>query len=401
VVSGGEAIALVDGHTAEMRGRCAWVRFSVRRCGAVAALTAGAICVLAIASPDGAVARVIGAKPQSSAPLSIHVLGNHLVNAQGATVRLLGVDRSGTEYECMSSSQIFDGPSTVASAAAIAAWHANAVRVPLNEDCWLGMNGAYAGASGIAYRQAIQRYVSVLESQGLYVVLDLHWAAPGSDPATSQWPMADADHAPAFWRSVARSFRSNHAVLFDLFNEPYVTSWGCWAHGCTMSYDNNGTMVTYRTAGMQELVSAVRSTGSTAPLMLGGLQWASDASGWRGHEPSDPAHQLVVSFHTYDFSGCSTRTCWNTTIAPLAARVPVVTGEFGEGGCKDTYDLEYMPWADAHGISYLGWTWDSTGPPSGWSCSNGPALITSYSGTPTPYGIGLKRHLAALARRPT
>ncbi len=369
-----------------------------RRSPALVVLTAGLLATTSLLAMAPTAARASAATALTSPALSIRVVGNHLVNADGATVRLLGVDRSGAEYECMYSSKVFDGPATVASAAAIAAWHTNAVRVPLNEDCWLGINGAFAGASGLAYRHAIERYVSVLESQGLYVVLDLHWAAPGHHPATSQWPMADADHAPEFWRSVARTFLADHAVLFDLFNEPYLTSWACWEHGCTTSYDDRGTTVSYRTAAMQQLVDAVRSTGSTAPLMLGGLGWASDESGWLDHEPTDPDHQLVVSFHTYDFSGCSTETCWDDTIAPLAASVPVVTGEFGESGCKDGYDLEYMPWADAHGISYLGWTWDSTGPPSRWNCSSGPALITSYAGTPTTYGIGLKRHLAALAK---
>jgi hypothetical protein len=79
----------------------------------------------------------------------------------------------------------------------------------------------------------------------------------------------------------------------------------------------------------------------------------------------------------------------------LAAVVPIVTGEFGESGCTDSYDLEYMAWADAHGVSYLGWTWDATD--ENWNCSGGPALIESYNGTPTAYGIGLKEHLAALA----
>jgi len=330
--------------------------------------------------------------------LSIRVVGTHLVDGAGTTVRLLGVDRSGTEYECMASPQIFDGPSNAASVAAIASWHANAVRVPLNEDCWLGINGAHTGTGGHLYRAAIERYVSVLEARGLYAILDLHWAAPGTRRATSQWPMADADHAPVFWRSVARTFRANHGVLFDLFNEPYLTSWSCWLHGCATTYDDGGTTVRYETAGMQSLVDAVRSAGASTPLMLGGLNWSSDESGWLANEPADPAHQLVVSFHTYNFSGCATAACWNSTIAPLARHVPVVTGEFGESGCTDAYDLAYMSWADAHGVSYLGWTWDSTGPPSNWGCSSGPALITSYDGAPTAYGVGLKRHLAALAR---
>jgi hypothetical protein len=358
---------------------------------AIIALLATAVAVLGMPQPSSA----LGA----GAPTPfVAVDGNHLVNARGQTVRLLGVDRSGSEYECMYSSQIFDGPVTSASIAAVVGWHANAVRVPLNEDCWLGINGAYTGASGGAYHRAIVQFVARLESHGLYVILDLHWAAPGTHPAESQWPMADADHALAFWRSVAKTFKGNTGVLFDLFNEPYLTSWPCWLHGCTATYDDNGTTVSYRTAGMQQLVDAVRSTGATTPLMLGGLQWASDESQWRRYEPADPDHQLVVSFHTYDFSGCSDASCWNSTIAPLARLVPIVTGEFGEDGCKDTFALHYMSWADAHGVSYLGWAWDSTGPPSRWSCSQGPSLIVSYNGTPTSYGVALKRHLAALAR---
>jgi hypothetical protein len=30
------------------------------------------------------------------------------------------------------------------------------------------------------------------------------------------------------------------------------------------------------------------------------------------------------------------------------------------------------------------------------SCAKEPSLITSYSGTPTPYGLGYQEHLASL-----
>ncbi len=335
----------------------------------------------------------LGSSSAEASSLSLKVQGNHLVNQNGQTIRLLGVDRSGAEYMCVSNHQVFDGPSSPASVRAMASWHINAVRVPLNEDCWLGLNGVTTG--GAAYRNQIIRYVHTLEANGLYVILDLHWAAPGTNQATSQWPMADADHAPAFWSSMAATFKSNHAVLFDLFNEPYITTWPCWLHGCQASYDDNGTTVSYQTAGMQQLVDAVRSTGATTPLMLGGLSWANDESSWRRYEPRDPVHQLVVSFHTYNFNGCDNVACWNATIAPLARVVPVVTGEFGENGCTDTYDLSYMLWADRHGVSYLGWTWDATD--AGWNCANGPSLIEDYGGKPTAYGVGLKQHLAQLA----
>src|ERR1039457_3172512 len=118
----------------------------------------------------------------------VAVKGNHLVNGAGQVIRLLGVDRSGAEYECLGGSQIFDGPATKWSVADIASWHVNAVRVPLNEDCWLGINGVKARVSGAAYHTAIENYVNVLQSFGIIVILDLHWAAPGPDLADRQWP---------------------------------------------------------------------------------------------------------------------------------------------------------------------------------------------------------------------
>lgn len=55
----------------------------------------------------------------------------------------------------------------------------------------------------------------------IYGILDLHWTAPGSQVAFEQQPMPDQDHSPAFWSSVASTFKSKPAVVFDLFNEPY------------------------------------------------------------------------------------------------------------------------------------------------------------------------------------
>ncbi len=267
-------------------------------------------------------------------------------------------------------------------------WRIDAVRVPLNETCWLGINGIDPEYAGDAYRSAIRAWVDRLESAGLYVILDLHWAAPGSQQATGIIPMPDAEHAPAFWRSVAAEYRDDHAVLFDLFNEPHEVRWGCWEHGCVLHDKRVGT---YRAAGMAELVKAVRSTGATTPVMLGGTEWARDDGGWLAHLPPDPAHAEVASNHTYNFSACL-GSC-RRALAKIARTHPVVTGEMGEGDCRDTYIDPYMDWADARGISYLAWAWDTHG---GWTCRAGPSLITAYDGTPTGFGRGFREHLRRL-----
>jgi endoglucanase len=318
-----------------------------------------------------------------SGGLAVHVDGNRLVDGRGHPIRLLGVNRSGAEYGCIQGLGLFVGPTDRRAIAAMAAWRINAVRVPLNEDCWLGINGAPAAYSGMNYRRALRDYVGRLHAAGLYVILDLHWNAPGSTPATAQQPMADLDHAPAFWSSVAREFATDPAVVFDLYNEPQDISWSCWRDGCMVPEG-------WRAAGMQTLVDAVRSTGARQPVIASGLNYASDLSSWLTYRPRDPAGQLVAGFHVFDFAPCSRSRCWEATLVPVAQRVPVVTGEVGQRACSSPFIGRYMRWADRVQVSYLGWSWNPVG------CES-PALISAWDGTPTASGARLRAHLARLA----
>ncbi|HWC10208.1 MAG TPA: cellulase family glycosylhydrolase [Acidimicrobiales bacterium] len=329
------------------------------------------------------------AAPAPSTP-GVSVSGNRLVNENGAPVRLLGVNRSGTEYACAEGWGIFDGPRDAASVDAMKSWNITAVRVPLNETCWLGINGVNPSYSGTNYRQAIGGYVSVLRSKGLIPVLDLHWSAPGTEIALKNRFMPNMDHSPAFWASVASYFKHDPAIVFNIFNEPRIEwtsdaafKWSCWRDGCMTPYG-------WHAAGMQTLVNAVRSTGAGNVILIPGLNYANDLTGWLAYKPNDPLGQLAADFHSYNSNFCNTTTCWESKLAPVAASVPLVTGELGQNDCAHGYIDGYMSWADARGVSYLGWSWNP------FSCTGQPALITSYDGTPTNYGIGLRDHLRAL-----
>jgi endoglucanase len=70
----------------------------------------------------------------------IAVRGNNLVDGHGRIVRLLGVNRSGAEYACAQGWGFWDGPVDDASIRAMTSWGINAVRLPLNEACWLGLH---------------------------------------------------------------------------------------------------------------------------------------------------------------------------------------------------------------------------------------------------------------------
>ena len=372
-------------------------RRSVRLLAALAA--AGLLGLgIAAASPGSS---------QTGMALQLHVSGNELVSAAGQRVILRGVDRSGGEYSCVGSEGIWDGSMGQAAVAAMKGWHVNAVRVPLNEACWTGqsyVNPAYAGRN---YQKAVVAYVRLLNSNGMVALLDLHWSdgtytgkfsSCGSAEAVCQKPMPDRAQAIPFWKSVARTFTGNDAVIFDLFNEPFpeaasngneTEAWRCWRNGGSACVG-----ITYPVVGMQSLVDAVRSTGANNVIMLSGLNFANDLTQWLAYEPTDPDHNLVASWHAYSFNSCNTKSCWNGEVAPVIAKVPVIAAEIGDNTCSGGYLDTLMSWLDSKGTSYLAWAWNAD-----FQCTSGPSLITNYTGTPTVLGAAFKSHLAAEARR--
>jgi hypothetical protein len=343
-------------------------------------------------------------------------VGNQIEDAQGNPWVLHGVNRSGTEYKCIQGGGIFDGPSDEASVQTITTWKGvNAVRVPLNESCWLGINGAPPAYSGCAYKNAIVQYVGLLHKYGLVPILDLHWVGPGTLSANEQFPMPDLDHAPAFWTDVATTFLTDEGVVFDPYNEPFPDSnqdtpaaWSCWRDGCSATQmwgKNAGT--TYMAVGLQGLVTAIRDTGSKNLIVLGGVQWSNTLTQWLANEPVDgvadggagavdggpaPGSNIAAAWHVYNNNPCRDATCWNAAPATVAANVPLIATEIGENDCDSTFVDPLMQWLDGHGVhgvGYLAWSWDHYGPCMPWTSNSSQGnpynLIGDYS-TGAPNG---------------
>src|SRR4051794_11904825 len=125
----------------------------------VALVILTALVGLGAASAPGRTAR---------APLAIRVSGNKLVNAAGHRLQLRGVNRSSFEYACVQGWGFNEGPTDAASIAAMKRWRINAVRIPLNEGCWLGLKNIPAAYRGAAYRKQVVAYVKRLTRARLY-----------------------------------------------------------------------------------------------------------------------------------------------------------------------------------------------------------------------------------------
>jgi Cellulase (glycosyl hydrolase family 5) len=375
---------------------------------------------------------------------SITVCGNTFENQAGQTVVLRGVNTEGTQYDCANAGAGFFDDSTIVGAnftteiAAMKAWGINVVRVNLNEECWLGINGVPATTSTLgldgynAYANAMGSYVSALNAAGIYAEVDLHLNAPGSELIADagnddfQNPLPESN-SDLFWKSVGTYFASNHAVIFGVFNEPFppnaavnedtAAGWSCDLSGCTVpdyTDSSNYSQIpsgTYAGEGMQQMIDDIRTVNTTAPLLVGGPDFAGDLDQWLatfypGGVSIDPDNKLAASVHIYFPAGnspCSLSSniasaCPGTAVGALsnnglpqvAAVAPVEIDELGDFGCSPSSLAPFLASVDAANnagsdIGYVGWAWTTS------SCD--PNLITSYT-TGKPSAMGTAEYCA-------
>lgn len=122
---------------------------------------------------------------------------------------------------------------------------------------------------------------------------------------------------------VAREYKSNPYVWFDMFNEPQVTSNDTWKKT------------------FQNMVDQIRSTGNTNIVVATGNWWGHDANDWNCSNVSDsksallsqqlnnPVGIIAYGFHAYDqWTQCQSK--MDDFLDRLLAKGKcVIVGEYG------------------------------------------------------------------------
>jgi hypothetical protein len=349
----------------------------------------GRSMLLAAKLLDELAATAVGETPRPPAPLKAS--GTRLVNDRGERVRLRGVNAASLEWTSDGDGRILTTVNT-----AVRDWRVNVVRLPLTQDRWFG-KAPEQSDGGTAYRALVKQVVDACTAQGCYVMLDLHWSDAGEwGKHIGQRVMPDRNSV-TFWKAIAAVYKNHPAVLFDLFNEPHDVSWDVWLNGGkVMERDRRtGTELTFEAVGMQALLNAVRETGAANVVVVGGLNWAYDMSGFlAGKRLADPqGNGVVYANHAYPNKG-DTVPQWVAKMRAAAKELPVIVAEFGtEERGPSSAGPRAEQWVKdmLQALRENDWDWVA------WDMHPraGPRLIADWNYTPTPvFGVHVKRALA-------
>jgi hypothetical protein len=361
----------------------------------------------------------------SSAPLAVS--GNVLYNAQTfQPVVLRGVNVEGLEGYAQDQgngqtaivySQDNADRVNASVADALDNYHANLIRLPVNEDFWLGLAPSVTAND---YQAEVDKVINTAAANGAYVMLDVQV----SDRGTGDWTQAGQYSMPdnnttLFWMGAATKYGKNPTVLFDPFNEP--GHYDCTLGGYNITPDQwkNGGMITesvsefgntpaYMSPGMQGLITTIRDAGATniiAPEPRGYALALTDIANGTGL--SDRLNNLMYQVHIYPASSpqllgqlgqppdlSKAEVLQQLELSPtVTSQYPIYIGEWGSDNSganpygiaspdAKTWNNTMLTWLDSHpSYSWTAWSLNATpflNNPDGSPTEDFGALVQDY-----------------------
>jgi endoglucanase len=307
--------------------------------------------------------------------------GNRIINSTtGTPILLRGLNRSGLEYSDPDEQGFLSGASLSRAEIQIIVqhWRANIVRLPFNQD--FALRGR-AGRTAEEYQQALDQVIFWASLFGAYTLLDLQWLDIERIYGGARNFVAPLPNMQSIelWSTLARRYKDEPAVLYDLFNEPHDRLSddpyplnkpdGTTCPASQMKVTMNEWHPWART-----LTQAIRNENFDALVFIGGTNWAYDLRGM----PIDDLENAVYSTHVYPNKG----TDWDIVFGDLSESVPVFAGELG--GTESTDELNYvrrlLNYLQQKQIGFAAWSWIDQ-----------PNLVTRYA--PTAFGQLIQRTL--------
>ena len=310
---------------------------------------------------------------------TFHTNGNKIVDDKGHIVKLKGVSRTGLEYNYVDLNAMI--PETIdMDIRMMKEWGFNSIRFPIRDVFWL---------NDILYRNKIKYWVDRTLNNSMIPILDLHTQQNhiGLDNF-----MLKMGYVKEMWVDIAQTYKGDHRIFFEIFNEPHNIDVDVWWNGDSTYY------------GYNEILKQIRAHADNI-CIIGGLdyayQWAflkknttllkqiqafdnivlsTHPYGYRGHPTSDGTGSIqiptiVMNVDKLNYTGdchlgitvpvvSSKEYGWTESFGFVVEEnlFPMIATEWGldrpdnciQGGWYNTEMLDYLNFMN---ISYMAWAW--------------------------------------------
>jgi aryl-phospho-beta-D-glucosidase BglC (GH1 family) len=274
-------------------------------------------------------------------------------------VTLRGLNRSGLEYHKPDrTAHLHHAGFTREDFDRVAEWGGNLIRLPFNQSWALDS----PGYDSEPYLRSIDNAVAMYAERGAYTLLDLHWIDAvrprglHSDGRANFVPPLPDQNSIRVWSQLARRYRNENAVLFDIFNEPHDALPNDSIPLHTIDVDGSLHPLRSRRVRMKiwqswaiHLVNAIRAEHPTALIVVSGIDWGFDLRGF----PIPGVRDLIYSSHVYPHKHHD----WHGKFGHLAEHAPVLVAEFG--GCDEDVEWGYrlLSYMEESKMSWAAWSW--------------------------------------------
>jgi hypothetical protein len=229
-----------------------------------------------------------------------------------------------------------------------------------------------------AYVAEVIHAVRLARRLGLEAIVAVQAEAPAGRPGRCPLP---TEATLRVWNELAPVFKSDHGVMFELYNEPAVAAtpagWQVWRDGGTII----GPTGACTAIGMQALINAIRADGAGNVIIIPGADFEHSIAGMPvlTDPASRPDPQLAYGIHDPPLT--ASELAWQHRFGAASARVPVIVTEWNGSssavGCVATTPWQapaLLDYLGARHIGIVGYAFDLPG-----------TLVSGWSGTPTTY----------------
>lgn len=251
----------------------------------------------------------------------LHVSGTDLVDSHGQKVQLKGVSTHGIAWF----------PQYVNKAAFQTLrdrYGINLIRLAMYPEQSEGYNSSV--------EKKVQEGVRYATELGMYVIIDWHVLSQGN-------PMHYKKRAAKFFRKMAKKYKKQKNVLYEICNEP------------------NGNITWERNVKpyAKKVIGAIRSVDKKAVIIVGTPTWSQDVD-IVANSPIRGRRNIMYSLHFY----AATHTDWNRDKVVTAHKkgLPIFATEFSISEASGTGRLDkasgnrWMKLLNQYNISYAAWS---------------------------------------------